>query len=465
MSGRYQTYPDYIDSGLSWTGEIPNGWKRLKFKLVTLTGKEFTSGPFGSNIGSKFYRDEGVPVIRGNNLSIDGSKPKYIDSGYVYLDQSKAEELVNSEVLPGDMVFTARGSVGQVGLVPLDGSVKWSNAILSANQLRFRASKHDVSSNYLWYLFSSWLIRTQIILNSDSVAQPNLNLGSLKNLHLLMPSVPEQETIANFLDHETAKIDTLIDKQQQLTKLLKEKRKAVISRAVTKGLNPEAPMKDSRYGWLGVVPEHWEIIYSKWLFTERNTKAIDNDEMLTASQKYGVISQNEFMRLENQKVVQVQKGHDILKHVEPNDFVISMRSFQGGIEFCQVRGAVSSAYVPLCPLGIICSSYFKHLFKSTQYIQALQSTTNLVRDGQALRYNNFTQVRLPLPPLQEQKKIAEYLDASVEKIDALIHKANQGIELLKERRTALISAAVTGKIDVRNWQPAQTKIFLEAAHE
>jgi type I restriction enzyme S subunit len=243
----------------------------------------------------------------------------------------------------------------------------------------------------------------------------------------------------------------------------KSNRQAVISLTVTKGLNSNALMTDSGYEWLGAVPEHWDVIYSKWLFTERNTKAMANDDMLTASQKYGVISQKEFMRLENQKVVQVQKGHDILKHVEPNDFVISMRSFQGGIEFSPTRGSVSSAYVPLFPIGIICSGYFKYLFKSTQYIQALQSTTNLVRDGQALRYNNFIQVRLPLPPLQEQKEIAAYLDAQIARIDVLIEKSNQGTVLLNERLIALISAAVTGKIDVRNWQPSQSEIPMEAS--
>lgn len=201
--------------------------------------------------------------------------------------------------------------------------------------------------------------------------------------------------------------------------------------------------KKSNYEWLGDVPSHWDVAYSKWLFSERNNKANQSDEMLTASQKYGVIPQKLFMNLEQQKVVQVQKGHGILKQVKKNDFVISMRSFQGGIEFCEYDGAVSSAYVPLEPKEELSLSYFKYLFKSKPYIQALQATTNLVRDGQALRYNNFLQVKIPAPVQSEAEKIGAFLDHETAKIDTLIAKQEKLIELLKEKRQAVISHAVT----------------------
>ncbi|HCH1222646.1 TPA: restriction endonuclease subunit S [Vibrio parahaemolyticus] len=201
--------------------------------------------------------------------------------------------------------------------------------------------------------------------------------------------------------------------------------------------------KESNYEWLGNVPSHWGVAYSKWLFSERNNKAKQSDEMLTASQKYGVIPQKIFMQIEQQKVVQVQKGHDILKQVKRNDFVISMRSFQGGIEFCEYDGSVSSAYVPLEPKEELSLSYFKYLFKSKPYIQALQATTNLVRDGQALRYNNFLQVKIPVPEQNEAEKIGTFLDYETAKIDTLITKQEKLIKLLKEKRQAVISQTVT----------------------
>lgn len=240
--------------------------------------------------------------------------------------------------------------------------------------------------------------------------------------------------------------------------------------------------KDSGVPWLGSIPAHWSVGQSRRLFTLRNERAYPDDVQLTASQKHGVIPQQLFMEIEDQKVVQVILNPEILKHVEPGDFVISMRSFQGGIEYSEFRGCISSAYVMLIPSNKVHRPFFKYLLKSHTYIQALQSTTNLVRDGQALRYNNFTKVDLPLVPYEEQMAIASFLDAATskamyatnlssaigpfsqleekERIDCLLRldaekfaelqkAVEQAGELLTERRTALISAAVTGKIDVR----------------
>lgn len=201
--------------------------------------------------------------------------------------------------------------------------------------------------------------------------------------------------------------------------------------------------KDSGVEWLGEVPAHWDVGQSRRLFALRNEPAAASDKQLTASQVHGVIYQDDFVRLEGRRVVEVIKGADILKHVEPDDFVISMRSFQGGIEWCRNRGCISSAYVMIVPCGRVISRYFAYLFKSKLYIQALQATTNLVRDGQALRYDNFTQVPLPLVPLEEQSAIASFLDRETAKIDELVAEQQRLIELLKEKREAVISHAVT----------------------
>lgn len=204
-----------------------------------------------------------------------------------------------------------------------------------------------------------------------------------------------------------------------------------------------AQMKDSGIWWLGAIPAHWEVIQSRRLFEQRKERMRSGDEQLTSSQKYGVIPQSEFMRLEGQNVMQVFTGAEILKHVEPDDFVISMRSFQGGLEWCAYAGCVSSAYVGLIPIKNVVPAFFKYLFKSKPYIQALQSTSNLVRDGQALRYQNFIQVSLPLISEEEQTQIAKFLDYETAKIDALIAKQQQLIALLQEKRQAVISHAVT----------------------
>ena len=200
---------------------------------------------------------------------------------------------------------------------------------------------------------------------------------------------------------------------------------------------------ESGLQWLGEIPSHWEVVQSRRLFEQRKERMREGDEQLTASQKYGIISQKKFMELENQRVVQVLTGSEILKHIEPNDFVISMRSFQGGLEWCKQPGCVSSAYIGLIPIKHIVPEFFSYLFKCGPYIQALQSTSNLVRDGQALRFENFSQVWLPVIPDDEQEKIANFLDFETAKIDTLIEKQQQLIALLKEKRQAVISHAVT----------------------
>jgi type I restriction enzyme S subunit len=158
--------------------------------------------------------------------------------------------------------------------------------------------------------------------------------------------------------------------------------------------------KNSGVEWLGKVPEHWELYRSRRLFMQRQERAREDDAQLTASQKLGIVSQATFMEAEGRAVVRVIHGAEILKHVEPNDFVISMRSFQGGLEWSSMTGCISSAYVMLMPVPRVHPPYFRHLFKSDIYIQALQTTSNLVRDGQAMRYENFTLIDLPLPPTE-----------------------------------------------------------------
>lgn len=202
--------------------------------------------------------------------------------------------------------------------------------------------------------------------------------------------------------------------------------------------------KETGVGWLNRIPKDWDMISSKRLFSERKERARPEDRQMTASQKYGVIYQDEFMKLENQKVVQVITGSDILKHVEPSDFVISMRSFQGGLEYSRDRGCISSAYVMLIPSADIVPEYFRYLFKSSAYIQALQATSNLVRDGQAMRYGNFAQVPLPVVPKNEQKEIAEFLDRETTRIDRLIERKEAFIELLSEKRKNTISSMILG---------------------
>lgn len=310
--------------------------------------------------------------------------------------------------------------------------------------------RRAVSAEFLFY-----------VLNEDRFKQLGVaemtGAGGLKRVpdrvvrdfEVDLPTRAEQDVVVRFLDRETAEIDAFIADQEELIGLLTERRAATITHAVTKGLDPSVPMKDSGVEWLGAVPATWALMSPRRVFKQRKDLAAPSDAQLAATQEYGVIPQDRYTELTGYRVTQVLKGFEILKHVEPGDFVISMRSFQGGLEYAHHAGKISSAYVMLHPQISIVDRYFRYLFKSSGFIAALRSTSNLVRDGQAMRFSNVAQVQIPIPNLGSQAKIAEYLDHETAELDATIADAREAIALSKERRAALISAAVTGKIDVR----------------
>ena len=202
-------------------------------------------------------------------------------------------------------------------------------------------------------------------------------------------------------------------------------------------------MKDSGIEWIGEIPEGWEVIPAKFLFKNSDIRRIADDEQLTSSQQFGIISQKDYTELTGSKVVLANKGLADWKHVEPFDFIISLRSFQGGLEMSEITGCITWHSIVLKPCHKICSYYYKWLFKSDSYIRALQRTCSFIRDGQDLRYSNFIQVPLFEPPLAEQEKIADYLNAECFRIDAMLTKTRSSIEEYKKLKQAVITQAVT----------------------
>lgn len=194
--------------------------------------------------------------------------------------------------------------------------------------------------------------------------------------------------------------------------------------------------------WLDQLPADWMIVPAKAAFAERREQCGPNDVHLTPSQLYGVLPQSEYMEITGSRVVLNLEGQENMKHVEPDDFVIHLRSFQGGLERSTLAGKVSTAYVVLRPREDVVADYFKWLLKSSSYIQELRTTTNQLRDGQSIRYADFAKVALPLPPCTEQRAIADYLDHETARIDTLIAEQQRLIEMLRERRAAVLESAV-----------------------
>ena len=429
----YNQYSKYKDSGVKWIGQVPEHWNVKPIKIVVTYNDDV--------LDESMNRDSIIKYIDISSVSYQGGIGA-AEEVILRDAPSRARRLAKV----GDVVVsTVRTYLKAVAAVNTENS----DCVYSTGFAVLRVRPKKIDQSFLKWLVLNDLFIQAVESHSEGLSYPAINAPELVNLKSVLPSFPEQSTIAAVLDRETNRIDTLIAKKTCFIELLKEKRQALITHAVTKGLDPTVKMKDSGIEWIGEVPEHWDVVQSRRLFCERKERAREGDVQFTASQKYGVIPQSEFMEKEGRRVMLVGKGMDILKHIEPGDFLISMRSFEGGLEECKGSGCVSSAYVPLIPVKWVWHPFFKYLFKSNGYIQALQSTSDLVRDGQALRFENFSKVPLLRVPIEEQKKIASTLDREIYRITLLNEKTKRSIDLLKERRSALITAAVTGQIDLR----------------
>ena len=294
-----------------------------------------------------------------------------------------------------------------------------------------------------------WLSTVDFRMVVNPGAVPSVNEGQLEVLPVLVPPLPEQAAIVRYLDHADRRIRRYVDAKRKLIALLAEEKQAIINHAVTRGLDPNVPLKPSGVEWLGDVPAHWEMRRGKRLFSPRRELARPNDIQLSATQAYGVISQDEYEQRVGRKIVKISLHLDKSRHVEVDDFVISMRSFQGGLERAWATGCIRSSYIVLRPTIEVNVEFFSYVLKSQAYIQALQSTADFIRDGQDLNFNNFCAVDLPFPPAEEQRKMAVALGEATANIDTTIACARRQVELLQEYRTRLIADVVTGKLDVR----------------
>lgn len=311
-----------------------------------------------------------------------------------------------------------------------------------------RVNKKAIAKFVYYVTKSDLFMRQGEALMIGSAGQKRVSTSYVENFQLALPSLHEQRKIVEFLEEKTLLIAQAISTKERQIELLEERKQILIQQAVTRGLNSDAPMRNSCIEWIGEIPKHWEVRRSKFTFTQRKELARKNDIQLSATQSYGVIPQDEYEERVGRKVVKILFNLEKRKHVEVDDFVISMRSFQGGLERAWASGCIRSSYVVLKPLLGIDPDYYSYLLKSKRYIAALQATANFIRDGQDLNFENFALVDLPIPPLDEQKEIAKYLVNWLSKADRGICLLEQQITKLKEYKDALINSAVTGKIKV-----------------
>ena len=371
----------------------------------------------------KFSSEEGIPVVRIRDITSGTTETMYSGA----FDERFLID-TNSFLIGMDGDFNVRW---------------WNNGLALLNQRCCEILTSTCSKKYLYYVLPFYLKPINDMMYFTTVK--HLSVSDLYNQEFLIPSLPVQSAIANYLDSRCAQIDSMIASAKANIEDYKALKQSVITQAVTKGLEPNVEMKDSGYNWIKELPFHWAQIPSKYLFRNSDTRKQKDDIQLTSSQKHGIISQEEYMRRENAKVVLADKNLENWKHVEPMDFVISLRSFQGGLEMSETTGCITWHYVVLKPCKPIFPKYFKYLFKCAPYVKALQNTCNFIRDGQDLRYSNFSKVPLFFPPIAEQLQIATYLDTRCAQIDQLVAEQQSLIDDLEAAKKSLIYECVTGK--------------------
>ena len=432
---KYQQYEEYKDSGVEWLGEIPSHWEAKRLGQFFNERRE--------KVSDKDYAALSV-TMKGIVPQLENAAKS--DAG----DNRKL-------VLKNDFVINSRSDrKGSSGVSSLDGSVSLISIVLEPR---------NISPSFVHHLLRSYPFQEEFYRHGKGIVADLWSTNSSEMKNILIPVIPRNESniIANFLDYETAQINTLIEKQQTLIQLLKEKRQAVISHAVTKGLNPDAPMKDSGVEWLGEVPEHWEVTRIKYIIsTFEQGWSPQCDSRPAESNEYGVlkvgcVNYGRFHSIEN-KALPPELQPRLQYLVEKSDLLISRANTK---ELVGSAAIVDQDYNNL----LLCDKLYRLRFNSNIQpelialylsIEPVREQIELQASGASSSMQNISQdVIKELPcfslPNEEAYELLGSINEKMKVFDNLVSKAQKAIQLMQERRTALISAAVTGKIDVRSW--------------
>jgi type I restriction enzyme, S subunit len=436
----FPKYDRYKESGVELLGEVPKHWDISSIKRVA----EICYG-----IGEPpKYQIEGIPLIRATNVHAG----KISDEGLVYVNPNDIPESRIVWLQAGDIIVVRSGAyTGDSAIIPKD----FGKCIAGFDLVLQSKSVDPLFVQFA--LLSKYLKEGQLDIQKMRAAQPHLNSEELGMCVLALPPLPEQRSIATFLYRETTKIDELITEQQRLIDLLKEKRQAVISHAVTKGLNPDTPMKETAIEWLGEVPEHWEIRALRTLSTvvrgasprpAGDPKFFGGDAVpwVTVAE----ITKDNLSDLLETEDFLTEEGAQASRRFKKDTLLYSNSGATLGVpKILRMDACANDGVVGFENLSSKIDILFVYYFLSS----ITESIREKVKQGSGqpnLNTDIVKAIRLAVPPLDEQRSIVEHIEKISNEFSFLIAEAQHAIALLQERRTALISAAVTGKIDVRN---------------
>ena len=438
---QFKAYPKYKDSGVEWLGEVPEHWKISNIKRSTyLKGrvgwKGLTSNEF--EVNSFAY------LVTGTDF-----KQKYVNWSSCYqINESRYEDDPYIQLKNGDLLMTKDGTIGKLAIVKnLNKS-----ACLNSGIFLIRPEKY-YSTEFMYWVLNSNAFNLFFVMNTTGSTILHLYQNVFERFVFSYPNFKEQERIVSYLNLETAKIDTLIAKQEKLIELLEEQRKSVISHAVTKGLDPNAPMKDSGVEWLGEVPEHWGSCKLKYIAKVYAGGTPDRNRLDFWSNgnipwiNSGAVNQIDISE-PSEYITELGFNLSSAKYIPKNSLVIALAGqgkTKGMVAYTSIETTCNQSMAAI----VTHNYYFKFLFYwlSANYQKIRNLTGGNNRDG--LNLVILGDIVCPQINTSEQTQIANYLDKETAKIDVMIKKQKLLIEKLKEYRASVISYAVTGKIDVR----------------
>jgi type I restriction enzyme, S subunit len=437
-------YDSYKDSGIEWIGEIPLGWELMTVRRITQDHKQGYYSPEG-------YKEDGHKLVRITDLDANGN----IDTSTSPFVSPTEKELEVFEIKKGDILFPRTGSVGLVGVAKND-----MKAVFASYLIRFRFSDKTENS-FMRYYFISEAFLNGLFSDLHGGVNQNIHAENIKDQWISLPSLLEQTTIANYLDQKTTQLDDLIAKKERLIQLLEEERTAIINQAVTKGLDPTVPMKDSGIEWLGEIPEHWEVKSFRFCidvltdYTANGSFASLAENVTYYDSGYSRLVRLTDLRvhLENDGLYVDEHAHNFLKKSElfGGELLIANVGAYAGLvmEMPRIEGKYT--------LGP--NMFLLRLNQNTDFFVsqlnapfcAEQLKMMAVSSAQPkLNKENIRQLKVVTPPIEEQEAIVDYIKSMTNEIDSLNLKTLQEIDLLKEYKTALISEVVTGKVCVRD---------------
>ncbi|WP_284466727.1 restriction endonuclease subunit S, partial [Diaphorobacter nitroreducens] len=435
-------------SGVEWLGEVPGHWAIARFSRVIAAIKDGTHGTFQRVA-------EGRPLLSAKNvlnghLDIGGAESLISDSDH-------AEIVANGFPRKGDLLLTIVGTIGRACVYEEIEPFAFQRSVC------FIRLQKELSPHFFYYFFQSKFFQEQLVGKSKSSAQAGVYMGDVASTSILFPrDENEQTAIVTFLVRETTKLDALVAEQEKLIALLQEKRQAVISHAVTKGLDPNVPMKDSGVEWLGEVPAHWVVCALRRVIAaieqgwSPECYAREAEEQEWGVLKAGCLNGGNFRPSEN-KALPPELPPEEAYEVRVGDVLMSRAS--GSPELVGSTALVKATRERLMLSDKIFRLKLKEFVNAAFFVAALNSRPLRIQIENALSGGNGMANNLPqsslltfamaVPPLAEQATITGFLEQETAKLDTLTAEARSAITLLQERRTALISAAVTGHIDVR----------------